>query len=72
MIIYLFVVGIEVGSSEYAYGGNSLLECTGVYEMVPKQHDVFEFKYSLDVGEVKNTEQVWNALNKLMKKYKAN
>jgi hypothetical protein len=65
-------LGIEVNGSEYAYGGNALIECTGVYEMTPKQHDIFIFKQSIEVGEVANEQVVWNALNKMMKKFKAN
>ena len=63
---------MEVNGSEYAYGGNSLLDCTGVYEMQPKSHDVFIFKNSIEVGEVENEGVVWTALHKLMKKYRAN
>ena len=48
------------------------MDCTGVYEMLPKQHEVFVFKASIEVGEVKDELVVWNALRKLMPKYKAN
>ena len=36
-----FHLGIEVNGSEYAYGGNSLIDTTGVYEILPKSHEVF-------------------------------
>lgn len=60
-------LGVEINGVEYAYGGNSLVECTGVYEMFPKKHDVFKYKHSYEVGEVQSEAEVWQALNKLMK-----
>jgi hypothetical protein len=63
---------VEVNGREYAYGGNSLLDCTGVYEMFPRSHDVFTFKYSIEVGQVDGEHVIQSALNKLMKKYKCN
>ena len=40
----IYHTGIEINGSEYAYGGNALLDSTGVYEMRPKSHDVFQFR----------------------------
>jgi deubiquitinase DESI2 len=37
----IFHTGIEINGSEYAYGGNALLDSTGVYEMRPRKHEVF-------------------------------
>ena len=71
-ILLYYIIGIEVCGVEYAYGGNSLCDSTGIYEMIPKRHDVFVFKYSIVVGEIQNEKQVWEALRKLFKKYKAN
>jgi hypothetical protein len=45
-------VGIEIDGIEYAYGGNSLLDCSGVYEMMPKNHDIFLYKFSIEAGEI--------------------
>eukprot|EP00347_Sterkiella_histriomuscorum_P023130 403335831 len=70
--IGVYHTGVEVNGSEYAYGGNSLLECTGVYEMSPKDHDVFVFKQSLLVGVIDDEEIIWSSLHKLMKKFRAN
>ena len=63
---------MEIGDSEYAYGGNSLIDSTGVYEMFPKKHDIFIFKYSMEVGEIESEDEAWRILNRLMKKYRAN
>jgi hypothetical protein len=52
------IIGVEINGSEYAYGGNSLLDCTGVYEMYPKNHDVFKYKFTIEVGVVKDEEAV--------------
>lgn len=40
--------------------------------MYPKKHDVFQYKYSQEVGELESENHLYTALNKLMKKYKAN
>ncbi len=39
----IYHTGVEINGSEYAYGGNALLESTGVYEMTPRQHEVFMY-----------------------------
>jgi hypothetical protein len=49
-----------------------MVECTGVYEMLPRKHDVFKYKHSFEMGEIKSEAEVWQSLNKLMKRYKAN
>ena len=49
----VYHTGVEIDGIEYAYGGNTLVDTTGVYRMYPKKHDVFKFKYSVEVGEVK-------------------
>jgi len=64
--------GVEVGGVEYAYGGNTLVESTGVYEMMPKSHDVFLYKCSYEMGEIHSKALLWQALTKLKKKYRAN
>lgn len=69
---YFSIIGVEVNRSEYAYGGNSLMDSTGVYEMTPKQHDVFIFKESILVGEVEREDIIWSSLHKMMKKFRAN
>ena len=38
--------------TEYAYGGNALSNATGVFGMTPKCHTNFEFKLSIDLGEI--------------------
>ena len=48
----IFHTGIEVNGSEYAYGGNSLMSTTGVYEMDPRNHDVFRFREQREAGIV--------------------
>lgn len=52
MRAYKFTLGVEIDGSEYAYGGNSEHDGTGVYEIIPRQHDVFTFKLSIKIGEV--------------------
>ena len=32
---------------EYAYGGNSVMKSTGVYELMPTNHSVFHYKESI-------------------------
>jgi ADP-heptose:LPS heptosyltransferase len=49
-----------------------LVETTGIYEMTPKKHDIFIYKHSIEVGEVESDKQIWAALSKLLKKYRAN
>ena len=48
------------------------MDTSGVYEMTPKSHDVFSYRETIEVGEVANETIVWNALHKLMKKYRTN
>ena len=68
----IFHTGVEINGKEYAYGGNSLLEDTGVYSMRPKTHDVFKFRQTIEIGEISDMEVVQSALQKTMKKYRAN
>jgi hypothetical protein len=44
--------GIEINGSEYAYGGNTTIKETGVYENYPKDHSTFSYKLTLDMGEI--------------------
>jgi ADP-heptose:LPS heptosyltransferase len=48
------------------------MDSTGVYEMTPKQHDIFVFKESILVGEVEREDTIWSSLHKMMKKFRAN
>lgn len=48
--------GIEIDGSEFAFGGNTTLHSTGVYENYPKDHSAFEYKLTLDMGELKPSE----------------
>lgn len=68
----IYHTGIEINGSEYAYGGNSLLDATGVYEIAPTKHDAFSYKEALHMGRIESKEAVWKALSLTMKKYKAN
>jgi hypothetical protein len=36
--------GIEINGMEYAYGGNTTMRGTGVYENYPKDHSTFSYK----------------------------
>ena len=45
------LIGVEIDGIEYAYGGNSLVDCSGIYDMFPKKHDVFMYKFSMEAGE---------------------
>jgi hypothetical protein len=42
--------GIEIDGTEFAYGGNSLVSTTGLYEIFPKSHQSFDYKTSVDLG----------------------
>ena len=64
--------GIEINGKEYCFGGNTLVETTGVYMIEPKKHDVFTWRYSIDAGSLKDEGQMYPVLYKLMKKYRAN
>ena len=44
--------GVEVCGMEYAYGGNTTLRTTGVYQIMPRSHSSFEFKCSIDMGDI--------------------
>ena len=44
--------GVEVCGMEYAYGGNTTLRTTGVYQIEPRSHSSFEFKTSIDLGDI--------------------
>ena len=68
----IYHTGIEINGSEYAYGGNSLMETTGVYEIEPRSHEAFAFRETLEAGYAPDWETVWDSLQSLMKKYKAN
>ena len=67
---------------EFAFGGNSTVRTTGVYQIEPRSHGNFEFKYSIELGEMnpkdfdcKNIsfdQHVWPILVTLMDKYGAN
>jgi len=39
--IGLYHTGIQVGWVEYAYGGNSLSNASGIYRIMPTKHDMF-------------------------------
>jgi hypothetical protein len=61
----IYHTGVEINGSEYAYGGNCLMDSTGVYEMFePRNHDVFEYRTSLEVGSIpkENSGKVWKVL----------
>ena len=67
----IFHTGVEVGGAEYAYGGNSLVATTGVYEMEPRCHDVFRFREQREAG-VCDESIIDDLLRKLMKRFRAN
>ena len=60
---------MEINGVEYAFGGNALSEYCGIYEMTPREHEVFEYKNSFEVGTVHDQITISNALNALMDKY---
>ena len=49
-----------------------MVDTSGVYEMTPRKHDVFSYRETIEVGEVASERVVWNAIDKLMKKYRTN
>jgi len=40
----IYHTGVEIYGSEYAYGGNTTVRTTGVYQIPPRSHAAFEFK----------------------------
>ena len=44
--------GLEIDGHEFAYGGNTTLKGTGVYENDPKDHSTFSYKLTVDMGEI--------------------
>lgn len=50
----IYHTGIEILGTEYAFGGNTTSRASGVYQLYPRTHEGFEFKYSIDLGEVKS------------------
>lgn len=44
--------GVEIMGTEYAFGGNALSNATGVFGMTPKCHSNFDYKLSIDLGEI--------------------
>ena len=44
--------GIEIDGLEYAYGGNTTIRGTGVYQIYPRTHEAFYFKCSIDLGNI--------------------
>ena len=68
----IFHTGVEVNGLEYAYGGNALMESTGVYEMEPMKHSVFRFRQQIVAGKVEDMDRVYRVLGRLMKRYRAN
>ena len=79
--------GVEIEGTEYAYGGNTLIKATGVYENYPKQHSAFDYKLTLEMGELSSDaffmgkaqrhaairfdRDIWPILEMLMDKYRA-
>lgn len=74
MGIGIYHTGVEINGSEYAYGGNALIESTGVYEMTPRKHEVFTYLRTIEMGTLEGggTDAVYAVLSKTMRKYKAN
>ena len=68
----IFHTGVEVNGSEYAYGGNALMESTGVYEMEPMKHSAFRFRQQIVAGRVEDMDRVYRVLGRLMRRYRAN
>ena len=44
--------GVEINRTEYAFGGNTTLRTTGVYECYPKEHAAFSYKTTIYMGEI--------------------
>ena len=44
--------GVEICGMEFAYGGNTTLRTTGVYENCPKEHSAFHYKNTICIGEL--------------------
>jgi hypothetical protein len=68
----IYHTGIQVGYIEFAYGGNTLMDASGIYRIMPKKHDMFVYKYSIGFGEVEGYQQVGETVDALSKKYRAN
>jgi hypothetical protein len=48
----IYHTGVEIYGVEYAFGGNTTVRSTGVYQISPRSHQSFSFKYSIDLGEI--------------------
>ena len=45
--------GVQIGMTEYTFGGNTTIRSTGVVEHPPKEYPEFDYKQSIYIGEIK-------------------
>ena len=55
----LFISIIQVNGIEYAFGANNILGMSGVFTCPPKQSPGYEYRESLDFGDVSTTRSTW-------------
>ena len=76
--------GVEIYGKEFAFGGNSCMKQTGVYELRPRNHNAFEFKTSITIGDldpkdfpaalngkISYQRDIWPIINEVSDKYRA-
>ena len=51
--------GIEINGIEYAYGSNQVDGQSGVFTCIPQQSPGYQYRTTLDLGEVKTTRRQW-------------
>ena len=50
----IYHTGVEINGVEYQFGGNTQSRNSGVYTTYPRQNPNFNFKRSVDLGEIPN------------------
>ena len=68
----LYHSGVEINGIEYAYGGNKESSDTGVFLSEPRKAESYTYFKSFKIGNADDREEVYNVLDELTKKYKAN
>lgn len=52
-------VGVEVNGVEYAFGANNIIGMSGIFTCLPKESPGYEFRETLDFGQVHTTKRTW-------------
>ncbi|KAL3785269.1 hypothetical protein HJC23_002724 [Cyclotella cryptica] len=52
-------VGVEVNGIEYAFGANNIIGMSGVFTCTPKQSPGYEYRETLDFGNIYTTRKTW-------------